>query len=135
MQQGKVICFAFGDGTVQYRDRVTMGEVYNEPNFDTIMSPHQVGFQFTNETPCECLPGVCAQAALLSANHPVSSPGGIFAHKLLLRPDLRRCICKMEQDALPHGKCRVFATRKCVAMLLTTFWGPADKLQISIALY
>jgi len=53
MQLGKVICFAFSDGTVQYRDRVTMNEVYNEHNVNSIMSPHQVGFQFTNETPCE----------------------------------------------------------------------------------
>ncbi|KAK0656360.1 RNA polymerase II mediator complex subunit Sin4 [Cercophora newfieldiana] len=52
MQLGKVICFAFSDGTVQYRDRITMNEVYNEHNLSTIMSPHQVGFQFTNETPC-----------------------------------------------------------------------------------
>jgi mediator of RNA polymerase II transcription subunit 16, fungi type len=53
MQLGKVICFAFSDGTVQYRDRVTMNEMYNEHNVNSIMSPHQVGFQFTDETPCE----------------------------------------------------------------------------------
>ncbi|KAK0633513.1 mediator complex, subunit Med16 [Immersiella caudata] len=52
VQLGKVICFAFSDGTVQYRDRVTLSEVYNEHNVNSIMSPHQVGFQFTNETPC-----------------------------------------------------------------------------------
>ncbi|KAK5652559.1 hypothetical protein OQA88_10320 [Cercophora sp. LCS_1] len=52
MHLGKVVCFAFSDGTVQYRDRITMNEVYNELNLTSIMSPHQVGFQFTNETPC-----------------------------------------------------------------------------------
>src|SRR3954470_17771087 len=52
MQLGKVLCFAFSDGTVQYRDRITMNEVYNEHNLSSIMSPHQVGFQFTNDTPC-----------------------------------------------------------------------------------
>ncbi|KAK3945310.1 RNA polymerase II mediator complex subunit Sin4 [Diplogelasinospora grovesii] len=52
MQLGKVICFAFSDGTVQYRDRFTFDEIYQEQNVQMISSPHQVGFQFTNETPC-----------------------------------------------------------------------------------
>jgi mediator of RNA polymerase II transcription subunit 16 len=53
MQLGKVICFAFSDGTVQYRDRHTMSEIYNEPNIETVMSPLQVGFQFAEEKPCK----------------------------------------------------------------------------------
>jgi mediator of RNA polymerase II transcription subunit 16 len=52
MQLGKVICFVFADGTVQYRDRFTMAELYAEQNSNSIMSLHQVGFQFTDETPC-----------------------------------------------------------------------------------
>lgn len=52
MHLGKVICFTFSDGTVQYRDRVTMDETYNQQNLNSIVSPHQVGFQFMNETPC-----------------------------------------------------------------------------------
>jgi mediator of RNA polymerase II transcription subunit 16 len=52
-QFGRVLCFAFSDGTVQYRDRFTMNEMYNEHNTNTIMHPLQVGFQFTNDTPCE----------------------------------------------------------------------------------
>jgi mediator of RNA polymerase II transcription subunit 16 len=53
MQFGRVLCFAFSDGTVQYRDRFTMNEVYNEHNTNSIMSPLQVGFQFLNDTPSE----------------------------------------------------------------------------------
>ncbi|KAK4242361.1 hypothetical protein C8A03DRAFT_40329 [Achaetomium macrosporum] len=52
IQFGRVLCFAFSDGTVQYRDRFTMNEVYNEQNMDSITSPLQVGFRFTNDTPC-----------------------------------------------------------------------------------
>lgn len=52
MQFGKVICFAFSDGTVQYRDRLTMNEIYHEHDTNKIMNPHQVGFQFAEETPC-----------------------------------------------------------------------------------
>lgn len=55
MQLGKVICFGFSDGTVQYRDRYTMNEIYNEPSTERIMSPIQVGFQFAEEKPCKLL--------------------------------------------------------------------------------
>lgn len=51
MQLGQVVCFAFSDGTVQYRDRLTMDEIYNEPNIDRIMALNQVGFQFGEESP------------------------------------------------------------------------------------
>ncbi|KAM7194311.1 RNA polymerase II mediator complex subunit Sin4 [Rhypophila sp. PSN 637] len=52
LQHSKVICFVFNDGTVQYRDRATMRELYVEPDLNNIMSLHQVGFQFSGETPC-----------------------------------------------------------------------------------
>jgi len=51
MELGRVVCFAFSDGTLQYRDRVTMNEVYTEHNTLSIMHPSQIGFHFTNETP------------------------------------------------------------------------------------
>lgn len=53
MQLGKVVCFAFSDGTVQYRDRYTMNEIYNEPSIERVMTPCQVGFQFLEERPCK----------------------------------------------------------------------------------
>jgi mediator of RNA polymerase II transcription subunit 16 len=53
MQLGKVICFAFSDGTVQYRDRLTMNEIYNDLNVERFMIPTQVGFQFAEEKPCK----------------------------------------------------------------------------------
>ncbi len=53
---GRAICIAFSDGTVQYRDRFTMDEIYNETNTNRIMVPNQVGFQFTDSTPCRWRP-------------------------------------------------------------------------------
>jgi len=53
IQFGKVICIAFSDGTVQYRDRFTMNEIYNEINVSRIMMPNQVGFEFTESSPCK----------------------------------------------------------------------------------
>ena len=51
--QGKVVCITFADGTLEYRDRLTMAEIYTEPATDRIMSLHQVGFSFTDPSPCE----------------------------------------------------------------------------------
>lgn len=51
VQAGKVICIAFSDGTVQYRDRSTMAETYNEINHSEVMTLHQVGFHFAEERP------------------------------------------------------------------------------------
>ena len=53
--QGKVVCITFADGTLEYRDRLTMAEIYTEPTPDRIMSLHQVGFSFTDPTPCKSL--------------------------------------------------------------------------------
>ncbi len=53
MQFGRAICIAFSDGTVQYRDRFTMNEIYHETNTNRIMVPNQVGFQFADSTPCK----------------------------------------------------------------------------------
>ncbi|KAK1776186.1 mediator complex subunit 16-domain-containing protein [Copromyces sp. CBS 386.78] len=52
MYLGKVVCFAFSDGTIQYRDRVTMMEMFNEHSVHRVLSPHDVGFQYANDTPC-----------------------------------------------------------------------------------
>ena len=51
--QGKVVCITFADGTLEYRDRLTMAEVYTESATDRIISLHQVGFSFTDPSPCE----------------------------------------------------------------------------------
>lgn len=52
LQHGRVVCFFFSDGTVQYRDRFTFEEVFSEPNPSRIVSLQHAGFQFTDPTPC-----------------------------------------------------------------------------------
>ncbi|KAI0160980.1 RNA polymerase II mediator complex subunit Sin4 [Hypoxylon sp. FL1284] len=49
---GKVICFTYYDGSVEYRDRFTMDELYREPTFDRINSVMDVGFSLTGEPSC-----------------------------------------------------------------------------------
>lgn len=53
IHHGKVVCFAYNDGSIEYRDRTTMQEVYNDINFDSIMSLGQVGFMFNEEPRCK----------------------------------------------------------------------------------
>ncbi|KAL0936566.1 mediator of rna polymerase ii transcription subunit 16 [Colletotrichum truncatum] len=52
LQYGRVICLAFSDGSVEYRDRFTMQEIYNDINLDRVMTLNQVGFTFQDDSPC-----------------------------------------------------------------------------------
>ncbi|KAG7125023.1 Mediator of RNA polymerase II transcription subunit 16 like protein [Verticillium longisporum] len=49
---GKAVCIAFSDGSVEYRDRFTMQETYNELSLDRVMTLNQVGFTFAEGSPC-----------------------------------------------------------------------------------
>ncbi|KAM0276145.1 hypothetical protein ACHAQH_007033 [Verticillium albo-atrum] len=49
---GKVVCIAFSDGSIEYRDRFTMQETYNELSLDRVMTLNQVGFTFAEGSPC-----------------------------------------------------------------------------------
>ncbi|CAK7233542.1 Mediator of RNA polymerase II transcription subunit 16 [Sporothrix curviconia] len=52
IQQGRVICLFFSDGTQQYRDRFTFDEIYNDSNPARISALQHAGFQFVDPTPC-----------------------------------------------------------------------------------
>ncbi|KAK7449381.1 RNA polymerase II Mediator complex subunit Sin4 [Colletotrichum acutatum] len=52
IQYGNVVCLAFSDGSVEYRDRYTLQEVYNEMNLDRVMTLGQVGFALQDDSPC-----------------------------------------------------------------------------------
>ncbi|KAI1386709.1 RNA polymerase II mediator complex subunit Sin4 [Hypoxylon trugodes] len=49
---GKVLCFTYNDGSVEYRDRFTMAELYHETNLDRINSIHDAGFSQNGEPSC-----------------------------------------------------------------------------------
>lgn len=49
--QGRVICFGFSDGTVQYRERTTLAEIVHEESQKQIMILQQAGFHFADEKP------------------------------------------------------------------------------------
>lgn len=48
---GRLVCIGFSDGTVQYRDRLTMDEIQFEENQSHIMILQQAGFHYEEEKP------------------------------------------------------------------------------------
>ncbi|KAJ8127316.1 hypothetical protein O1611_g6320 [Lasiodiplodia mahajangana] len=49
---GRVLSFYYNDGTVEYRDRFTMNEIYREVNLDRIHSILEAGFNQSGEPSC-----------------------------------------------------------------------------------
>ncbi|KAL3428047.1 RNA polymerase II mediator complex subunit sin4-like protein [Phlyctema vagabunda] len=68
IQLGKYICFTYSDGSVDYRDRNTMAEVFVDDDFKRVTHLTQIGFSFSPQEPC---PFVLTQwlenSALISA--------------------------------------------------------------------
>ncbi|KAI6340498.1 hypothetical protein MCOR25_011226 [Pyricularia grisea] len=52
LHSGRVVCFAFSDGSIQHRDRVTMTEIHTSPDLDRIVTLNQMGFHYAEESPC-----------------------------------------------------------------------------------
>jgi mediator of RNA polymerase II transcription subunit 16 len=52
INQGKVIFFAFSDGSVEYRDRVSMTEIFNDGDLEKVWHLSQIGFSYTEDDPC-----------------------------------------------------------------------------------
>ena len=52
MNLGKVIFLAYADGSVEYRDRVTMAETFNDGDLDRVWHLSQIGFSYPEDDPC-----------------------------------------------------------------------------------
>lgn len=85
-QFGKVICIAFSDGTVQYRDRFSFNEIYHEINVNRIMTLHQVGFKFPDSVPCRSGRNVVRMMRLTKLEY--RPPSCFLAHELFLCTNL-----------------------------------------------
>ncbi len=99
---GRAICIAFSDGTVQYRDRFTMKEIYSETDVNKIMTLQQVGFEFPQNAPCESSRFPCWERTQLSGKF--RSAGGLLADELLLCSDMRRWQDAVEWPAASSGR-------------------------------
>lgn len=78
---GKTICFTYTDGSVEYRDRFTMEELYTDVNLSRINSILEVGFAQRGDHLCKYPSG--RHTLVLLTNEDTSSPDGTFADQLL----------------------------------------------------
>jgi len=79
MSFGKVLSFYYNDGTVEYRDRFTMQELYKEANLDRMYSILEAGFSQNGEPSCECTLNYVASKILTV---PLRSANGVFSNRL-----------------------------------------------------
>ena len=49
---GKILCFAYSDSSVEYRDRTTMAETFNDGDLDRVWHLSQIGFSYTEDESC-----------------------------------------------------------------------------------
>lgn len=52
MNLGKVIFIAYSDSSVDYRDRTTMAEIFNDGDLDRVWHLSQIGFSYKEDEPC-----------------------------------------------------------------------------------
>jgi mediator of RNA polymerase II transcription subunit 16 len=58
MNLGKVIFFAYSDSSVEYRDRVSMAEIFIDDDLDRVWHLSQIGFTYPEDEPCKNLKGL-----------------------------------------------------------------------------
>lgn len=49
----RILCFCYSDGTIEYRDRSTLSELFMEGGPDKFSHISQVGFSFNDDEPCK----------------------------------------------------------------------------------
>lgn len=94
---GTVICFSYSDGTVEYRERSTMAELWTVPSLDRINSIHEAGFTHGGEVSCECRSRDEPAARLLTHPRPTDSR---FTDALLSGATLRGWLAQVAWDQL-----------------------------------
>lgn len=53
MNLGKVVFIAYHDSSVEYRDRTTMAETFNDNNLNRVWHLSQIGFTYAEDDPCK----------------------------------------------------------------------------------
>jgi len=56
MNLGRVVFLAYADGSVEYRDRFTMTETFNDGDLERVWHLSQIGFSYPDDEPCRCPP-------------------------------------------------------------------------------
>lgn len=67
INHGKVIFIAHSDGSVEYRSRATMDEIFNDGNLNEVWHLSQIGFTYPEDEPClqvALSPSYCSMVAI-----------------------------------------------------------------------
>jgi mediator of RNA polymerase II transcription subunit 16, fungi type len=48
----RILCFAYSDGSFEYRDRASLAETFTEGGPDRFIHLSQIGFSYEDEEPC-----------------------------------------------------------------------------------
>lgn len=103
MNLGKVICFAYSDSSVDYRDRATMSETFNDGDLDRVWHLSQIGFSYAEDEPCKgvaharCVPQLISRRLAI---RPISQ-------LLFCGTDPERWEGQMEETRLSRGRHRI----------------------------
>lgn len=74
MNLGKVLFFAYADGSVEYRDRLTMAETFNDGDLDRVWHLSQIGFSYPGDEPCAYSLPINITLIELTTQRPASRP-------------------------------------------------------------
>jgi hypothetical protein len=98
MNHGKVVFFAYSDGSVEYRDRHTMEEVLNDGNLEKVWHLSQIGFSYPEDDPCMFAPHLDDNLLM-----PIRSASCIIAELLLRCSHQERWQSEVETTRLSLG--------------------------------
>jgi mediator of RNA polymerase II transcription subunit 16 len=48
----RILCFAYSDGSFEYRDRASLAETFTEGGPDRFIHLSQIGFSYEDDEPC-----------------------------------------------------------------------------------
>jgi hypothetical protein len=74
MNLGKVLFLAYADGSVEYRDRLTMAETFNDGDLDRVWHLSQIGFSYPDDEPCAYSLPINITLIELTTRRPASRP-------------------------------------------------------------
>lgn len=74
MNLGKVLFLAYADGSVEYRDRLTMAETFNDGDLDRVWHLSQIGFSYPDDEPCAHSLPISITLIELTTRRPTSRP-------------------------------------------------------------
>jgi hypothetical protein len=83
MNLGKIVSFAYSDGSIEYRDRVSMTEAFVDGDLDRVWHLAQIGFAYPDDEPCKICPSSLHTLILICNRLAIY----LFSNVLLCCPD------------------------------------------------